>query len=296
MHLIVNNQVGFTTPAERGRSSLYASDLAKMISVPVLHVNGDHPDLVAQVTDLAIQYQRKFRKDVFIDMNCYRQWGHNEVDDPTFTNPAIYKIIHNRKTVPDTFSESLAEKNIVTRQEIEDIKKNYYDKLNNDLKDATFKPGKSYFMKQWSGIEQASKNLTTWDTGMNVEILRYIGMKSVEYPNNFNIHKHLQKTHVNARLTKLSAGMDKIDWATAEAMAIGSLLYQGFNVRISGQDVGRGKSHIYKTLKLEANALEFFLRNLFSSACNAGRSGNERYLYPLESYPRRPTRKAGSCK
>lgn len=181
-----------------------------------------------------------FRKDVFIDMNCYRQWGHNELDDPTFTNPALYKIIHRRQTVPDLFSEKLASENVVPREEIEEIKKKYYDKLNNDLKDENFKPEKSYFTKQWYGINQASHQVTSWDTGLSTEILRYIGMKSVQYPDNFNVHKHLKKIHVDARIVKLTTMTDKIDWATAEAMAIGSLLYQGFNVRISGQDVGRG--------------------------------------------------------
>lgn len=240
IHFIVNNQIGFTTPAERGRSSLYASDLAKMITAPVIHVNGDHPEEVARATDIAFQYQRKFRKDVFLDLNCYRQWGHNELDDPTFTNPAIYKIIHNRKTVPDLYSEKLIQDNIVTREEVEQLKKKYYGKLNEDLKNENYSPGQSYFKKQWSGIQQAGGNMTTWDTGMNEEVLRTIGIKSVECPENFNLHKHLLKSHVNARVARLTPGKEKIDWATAESLALGSLLYQGFNVRISGQDVGRG--------------------------------------------------------
>lgn len=97
IHLIVNNQVGFTTPGDRGRSTDYTSDLAKTIQAPVFHVNGDDPEMVALVTKLAFDYQRQFRKDVFIDMNCFRRWGHNELDDPTFTNPKVYSIINNRK-------------------------------------------------------------------------------------------------------------------------------------------------------------------------------------------------------
>lgn len=97
IHLIVNNQVGFTTPGDRGRSTDYSSDLAKMIQAPVFHVNGDDPEMVALVTKLAFDYQRHFRKDVFIDMNCFRRWGHNELDDPTFTNPKVYEIVNNRK-------------------------------------------------------------------------------------------------------------------------------------------------------------------------------------------------------
>lgn len=96
IHFTVNNQVGFTTPAERGRSSRYCTDLAKIISAPVIHVNGDHPEMIVKAARVAFEYQRKFRKDVFLDMNCYRQWGHNELDDPTLTNPKLYSIIHNR--------------------------------------------------------------------------------------------------------------------------------------------------------------------------------------------------------
>ena len=97
IHMIVNNQIGFTTPGERGRCTDYSTDLAKSIQVPVFHVNGDDPEAVIQTTQLAFEYQRKFRKDVFIDLNCFRRWGHNELDDPTFTNPALYSIVNNRK-------------------------------------------------------------------------------------------------------------------------------------------------------------------------------------------------------
>lgn len=242
VHVIVNNQLGFTTPSDRGRPTTYASDLAKMISAPVIHVNGDCPEVVAQVTELAMEYQREFRKDIFIDLNCYRQWGHNELDDPTFTNPSLYKIIHSRKTVPDSYANKLVEQNVVSADYVEKIKTEYYNKLNEQLKNEQLAPHQSCLTKQWSGISQASRNLTTWDTGMNNNILRYIGIKSVEYPKTFNAHKHLEKTHIQGRIKKMNSQDAKIDWATAESLAIGSLLYQGFNVRISGQDVGRGKS------------------------------------------------------
>lgn len=101
IHMVVNNQVGFTTPGNRGRTTTYCTDLAKMISAPVIHVNGDDPEAVTLATKLAVDYQRIFQRDIFIDLMCFRRWGHNEIDDPTFTNPAIYKIIHSRKSVPD---------------------------------------------------------------------------------------------------------------------------------------------------------------------------------------------------
>ncbi|KAF4523201.1 hypothetical protein B566_EDAN002460 [Ephemera danica] len=173
VHLIVNNQLGFTTPGVRGRSSHYCSDLAKMISVPIIHVSGNDPEMLVKATRIAFQYQRTFRKDVFIDVNCFRRWGHNELDDPTFTNPKLYKLIHSM----------------------------------------------NYLKQQWSSMVLAQPVVSTWNTGA--------------------VHPHLLKMHIQPRIQKLNAGVG-LDWATAEALAMGSLLHQGFNIRISGQDVGRG--------------------------------------------------------
>ncbi|GFG30109.1 hypothetical protein Cfor_07750 [Coptotermes formosanus] len=240
VHLVVNNQLGFTTPADRGRSSRYCTDLAKITSAPVIHVNGDFPEMVVKATRIACEYQRKFRKDVFVDLNCYRQWGHNELDDPTLTNPGIYNIIQARRTVPDMYADLLVNEGVMTKEEVEGIVAEHSEWLNGILKSMdTYIPQESFLQKHWSGIQQADAAVTVWDTGTHLDLLRYVGMKSVAYPKEFNIHPHLLKTHITARLNKMSTG-SKIDWATAEALAIGSLLYQGFNVRISGQDVGRG--------------------------------------------------------
>ncbi|KAG8230982.1 hypothetical protein J437_LFUL003940 [Ladona fulva] len=246
VHLIVNNQLGFTTPGERGRSSLYCSDLAKMIAAPVIHVNGDDPEMMVKATRIAVEYQRKFRKDVFIDMNCFRRWGHNELDDPTFTNPLVYHIIHSRRTgiglprsVPDIYAEKLINEGIMSKEEISDVIQEHTVWLNHCLNNVDkFKPSERC-KKQWAGEMQAPAHVTKWDTGVNLDLLRYLGAKSVEFPPDFNIHPHLLKTHVKSRMEKVSQGTN-IDWATAEAMAFGSLLYQGYNVRLSGQDVGRG--------------------------------------------------------
>ncbi|KAH8407072.1 hypothetical protein KR222_005684 [Zaprionus bogoriensis] len=241
LHLIVNNQVGFTTPAERGRSTAYASDLAKSIQAPVFHVNGDDPEALARITNLAFRYQREFRKDIFIDLNCFRRWGHNEVDDPTFTNPLIYKIIHQRQSVPDLYAARLAEENVLSAEQALEVREKYIAHLGEELALAPkYEPPPSYFEQQWAGLQLAPANeLTYWDTGLDYGLLHWIGQQSVAHPADFNIHPHLLKTHVQGRLKKLAEGT-KIDWATAEALAIGSLMYQGHNVRISGEDVGRG--------------------------------------------------------
>ncbi|CAG9787105.1 unnamed protein product [Diatraea saccharalis] len=240
LHVVVNNQVGFTLPALRGRSCRYVTDLAKAISVPVIHVNGDYPELVAKATNIAFEYQRKFRKDVFIDYNCYRRWGHNEVDDPTFTNPLLYKVIHNRKSIPDLYAERLVSEGVVTSEEITNITKDYTNYLQKEYDTVvSYKPEISYFQEQWSSMRLAPRAVETWDTGVETNLLKLVGQASVQTPKNFNIHSHLAKTHIKNRLNKISAEKD-IDWATAEAFAFGSLLMEGRHVRLSGEDVGRG--------------------------------------------------------
>ncbi|XP_036324066.1 probable 2-oxoglutarate dehydrogenase E1 component DHKTD1 homolog, mitochondrial isoform X2 [Rhagoletis pomonella] len=240
VHLIVNNQVGFTTPGERGRSTDYATDLAKTIQAPVFHVNGDNPEMVTLITHLAMQYQREFRKDVFIDMNCFRRWGHNEMDDPTFTNPSVYQIIHNRKTVPDLYVEKLIQLSVLSNEEAKAMRQSYWDYLDSELSQAkSYRPEANYFKKQWTGLTSATETITVWDTGLDYQLLNYIGHQSVYHPPDFNVHPHLLKTHIEGRRKKLDNG-EKIDWSTAEALAIGSLMYQGHHIRISGEDVGRG--------------------------------------------------------
>ncbi|KAK2579350.1 hypothetical protein KPH14_008300 [Odynerus spinipes] len=240
VHLVINNQLGFTTPATRGRSSRYCTDLAKMIAAPIIHVNGDEPEMVVRATRIGFKYQRKFRKDVFIDINCFRRWGHNELDDPTFTNPRIYKIIQNRTSVPDHYVEKLINSNVLTKAEKENIIKKHNTWLSEALKQVdNYVPEATYFSGRWTGIKQAENSINQWDTGIDIDLLRFIGEKSVHVDTNLNIHPQLWKNHIQSRLKKLMSG-EHLDWATAEALAIGSLLYQGYNVRISGQDIGRG--------------------------------------------------------
>ncbi|KAG8142576.1 putative Dehydrogenase E1 and transketolase domain containing 1 protein, partial [Naja naja] len=197
IHLIVNNQLGYTTPAERGRSSLYCSDIGKIVGCAVVHVNGDYPEEVLRAARLAVEYQRLFRKDVIVDLLCYRQWGHNELDEPFFTNPTMYKII----SIPDTYSEGLVAEGLTTEQEISEIKTSYYSKLNEHLATmAMYAPPCPNLQAHWTGLVEPTPR---------------------------------------SRVLKMEEGV-KLDWATAEALAFGSLLCQGFNIRLSGQDVGRG--------------------------------------------------------
>lgn len=240
IHLIVNNQVGYTTPSERGRSSLYCSDVGKMVNCAVIHVNGDDAEEVLRATRLAVEYQRLFRKDVVLDLICYRQWGHNELDEPFFTNPAMYKIIRSRKSVPDSYSDQLISEGLMTEAERDQIKSKYYSMLNDKLSNMTvYSPPPTNLQGRWGDLVEPQARVTTWDTGVPVPLLQFVGAKSVDIPEQIQLHSHLGKTHVQARLHKLEEGT-KLDWSTAEALAFGSLLSQGFNIRISGQDVGRG--------------------------------------------------------
>ncbi|XP_072528397.1 2-oxoadipate dehydrogenase complex component E1 [Salminus brasiliensis] len=240
IHLIVNNQVGYTTPSERGRSSLYCSDVGKMVDCAVIHVNGDDAEEVLRATRLAVEYQRRFRKDVIVDLLCYRQWGHNELDEPFFTNPAMYRIIRSRKSIPDSYADQLVSEGLMTEEECGHIKTACYSMLNDRLANMTFySPPPTNLQGRWGDLVEPQNRVSSWDTGVAVPLLQFVGAKSVDIPEEIQMHGHLRKTHVQSRLQKLEEGT-KLDWSTAEALAFGTLLCQGFNVRISGQDVGRG--------------------------------------------------------
>ncbi|KAF6211206.1 hypothetical protein GE061_014321 [Apolygus lucorum] len=239
VHVIVNNQLGFTTPAHYGRGTRYASDLAKVISAPVVHVNGEHPEDVIRATRIVCEYQRKFRKSAFLDLNCYRRRGHNELDDPTFTNPLIYNIIANKSTIPDSYVSQLVSSGVMTEKEVEDIKNEYHALLTTALDHASSFTPPDPRRQLWVGYNPAPSAITTWDTGVDKNLLKIVGLSSVRVPNEFNVHPNILKNHITSRVQRIE-NEGVIDWATAEALAFGSLIYNGFNVRISGQDVGRG--------------------------------------------------------
>ncbi|MGH0121611.1 UNVERIFIED_CONTAM: hypothetical protein FKN15_006588 [Acipenser sinensis] len=196
IHLIVNNQVGYTTPAERGRSSLYCSDIGKMVGCAVMHVNGDDAEEVLRATRLAMEYQQRFRKDVIVDLLCYRQWGHNELDEPFFTNPAMYKIIRSRKSIPDSYADCLVAEGLLTEQEISEIKTSYYTKMNEHLTNMTlYSPPPTNLQGHWRELVEPQAKITTWDTGLSTDLLQFVGAKSVFIPEDIHLHSHLHRTH-----------------------------------------------------------------------------------------------------
>ncbi|CAI5453123.1 unnamed protein product [Caenorhabditis angaria] len=240
VHLVTNNQIAFTAEKSVGRSTTHCTDIAKSFEYPILHVNGDCPDEVVKATRLALAYRERYRKDIFINLVCFRRWGHNELDDPTFTSPVMYKEVNKRESVPSQFLDRLLIDGLVTEEGIEAELVKHTEELNAALKavDST-QPIDVSHRGNWNGFIQAPRNIETWDTGVNTDLLRFIGAASVKTPENFDTHKHLYKMHIDSRIQKMQTG-DSIDWATAEALAFGSLLLEGNDVRISGQDVGRG--------------------------------------------------------
>ncbi|KAF8498860.1 dehydrogenase E1 and transketolase domain-containing protein 1 [Gautieria morchelliformis] len=245
VHLVVNNNIGYTTPASSARSSLYCSDVAKMINAPVLHVNGDYPEDVARAMEVAFKYRNHFRKDIVVDLMVYRRWGHNELDEPAFTQPLMYQTIRTRKSVPTLYEERLVESEILPACDTQNIRDAYRTHLDTQLAAVqSHQPTADMLGGKWSGLvwpgPPTSPSVIVHNpaTGLDLDTLRRIGHHSVEVPEGFEIHSRLRR-HVKHRLESLERGAG-IDWATAEALAWGSLMREGHDIRISGQDVGRG--------------------------------------------------------
>ncbi|PPQ70860.1 hypothetical protein CVT26_014083 [Gymnopilus dilepis] len=239
VHLVVD--IGYTTPASGARSSLYCSDVGKMINTPILHVNGDYPEDVAKAMDIAFRYRNYFRKDIIVDLLVYRRWGHNELDLPSITSPLMYEKIAARKSVPQLYEQKLIAEEILSMEDVSSVRTSYKAYLEEELtKVPTYKPSASILQDQWSGIVWPTSADANHDpaTGVDREVLQKVGKASVAVPEGFEIHSKLHR-HVKNRIQSIESGKG-IDFATAEAMAFGSLMLEGNDVRISGQDVGRG--------------------------------------------------------
>ncbi|WP_019223035.1 2-oxoglutarate dehydrogenase E1 component [Bartonella rattaustraliani] len=242
LHVIINNQIGFTTDPRFLRSSPYPSDVAKMIDAPIFHVNGDDPEAVVFVAKVATEFRQIFHKSVVIDMFCYRRYGHNEGDEPSFTQPLMYKAIRNHKTTLQLYGDQLVEEGVVSVEEIEQKKKLWRDKLEGEFEESSsYKPSKADWLDgSWMGLKSSSNTGEQHNkkTGVELKTLKEIGQKLVEIPENFHVHKTIQR-FLNNRAKIFETG-EGVDWATAEALAFGSLCVEGSPVRLSGEDVERG--------------------------------------------------------
>lgn len=243
VHLIINNQIGFTTDAKDARSSTYCTDIAKVTLSPVFHVNGDDPEAVAFVTKLAMEFRQTFHRDVFIDILCYRKYGHNEGDEPRFTQPIMYNAIDKHPNPWKIYTERLKNEGIVNQQDIE----NFENEVN-QLMQEQFEAAKSREdiqidstpRRYWKGIKVYDDEILepNPDTTVTVEFFKSVADKITKIPEGFQPHKTVAQLYANRK--KMVFETNKIDWGMGEIMAYATLLTEGYDVRISGQDVRRG--------------------------------------------------------
>ena len=240
IHFVINNQIGFTTMPHYGRSAPYCTEIAKMVQAPIFHVNGDDPEAVVHVCRLATEFRNKFKKDVVIDMFCYRRSGHNETDEPSFTQPLMYQAIKNHPTTHKIYEKKIIEEKILNAEDTKKNQENFKKFLDNEFGTAkSYKPNKADWLEgSWEGFSTASFDARKGTTSVNEKELLSIARKINKIPENFNAHKRVKKIF-EERLESIEQG-EAIDWASAETLACASLLNEGFGVRLSGQDSGRG--------------------------------------------------------
>ena len=239
IHIIINNQIGFTTSPRFARSSPHPSDVAKMVDAPIIHANGDDPEAVVYATRIATEFRLKFNRDVVIDLVCYRRFGHNEGDEPSFTQPLMYKKIRSHPSTTNIYGKKLINENIIIEEDLNLKIKKFKDLLDQQFKTAKdYKPKIEWFEGTWSRYKPEKGKDKRGATGVDSNILLNISNKINEVPSDSNIHKTIKK--ILETIKKSIEQGSGIDWATAEALAFGSLLEEGYPVRLVGQDSGRG--------------------------------------------------------
>ena len=240
IHVIVNNQIGFTTAPHFSRSSPYPTDIALMVEAPIFHVNGDDPEAVVHAAKVATEFRQMFHKDVVIDIFCYRRFGHNEGDEPMFTNPVMYKRIKTHKTTLQLYTERLVRDGLIPEGEIEDMKTAFQAHLNEEFEAGKdYKPNKADWLDgRWSHLDREGNEYQRGKTAISEETMAQVGAALSRVPQGFELHKTVQRLlETRGQMFETGTGFD---WATAEALAFGSLLTEGYPVRLSGQDSTRG--------------------------------------------------------
>jgi len=240
IHVVINNQIGFTTSPTDSRSSPYCSGMAQIVQAPVFHVNGDDPEAVVHVARIATEFRFRFKRDVVIDMYCYRRQGHNEADEPAFTQPIMYDAIDRHATTRAIYAGRLAAEGLLTEEEADGIVEDFRAKLDRDFEAAnSYKPNKADWLEgAWSGIEVASEGDRRGSTAVPLDRLKAVGERLMDMPEGFNLNpKIARQFRQRAKVFETGEGLD---WATAEALAFGTLAAEGIPVRLSGQDCGRG--------------------------------------------------------
>ena len=279
IHVIINNQIGFTTHPSYSRSSPYPSDVAKMIQAPIFHVNADDPEAVVHVARIATEFRQEFKRDVILDIFCYRRHGHNEADEPMFTNPIMYKTIADHPTTREAYAKKLIQEGVISEADADKMVKNFHKHLEKELETAAnYRPNKADWLEgKWQGLFylEGAEELRDDDTSVDMDLLREVGRAISEPPKNFHLNsKILRQLKAKRETIETQA---HIDWATAEALAYGTLVVQGHGVRLSGQDSGRGTfSHRHSVLVDQDNENRFIpLNNI--------RPGNQAHYEVIDS-------------
>jgi len=240
IHIVVNNQIGFTTAPHNSRSSPYPTDIALMVEAPIFHVNGDDPEAVVHAARVATEYRQKFGKDVVIDVFCYRRFGHNEGDEPMFTQPIMYAKIKRQKTTLQLYTDRLVADGLIPEGEIEDEKAAFQARLNEEFEAGkTYRPNKADWLDgRWSDLNPHSGQYERGKTSIRKDTFKQVGAALTRLPDGVTAHKTVQRL-LETKREMIDTGKG-IDWATAEALAFGSLLLEGYPVRLAGQDSTRG--------------------------------------------------------
>ncbi|MFV0474665.1 MAG: 2-oxoglutarate dehydrogenase E1 component [Pikeienuella sp.] len=240
IHIVVNNQIGFTTAPHNSRSSPYPTDIALMVEAPIFHVNGDDPEAVVHAARVATEFRQKFHKDVVLDIFCYRRFGHNEGDEPMFTQPEMYRQIKKHKTTLQLYSEALVADGLIAEGDVDQMKAEFQAQLNEEFEAGkVYRPNKADWLDgRWKHLGAGQEEYERGVTGVPIRTLKEVGKALSTIPEGFNAHKTVQRI-MEAKARMISTG-EGIDWATAEALAFGTLELEGFPIRLAGQDCTRG--------------------------------------------------------
>lgn len=262
MHFVINNQVGFTANPKDGRVSRYSTDIAKMADAPIFHANGDDVEAIIMATRCALEFRRIFKKDAVVEIICYRKYGHNEGDEPFYTQPEMYSIIKQKQTPPDIYGAKLVSTGVITAEEFDKMKADFKSHLDTEFKEAEkYEAPEHKFDGLWKGYKRDGKEVAS---GYDKKKLVKIGTELSTIPSDFNINSKLKKLF-DARLASLKNDTE-LDWATGEQLAFASLLDEGVNIRITGQDAGRGTfSHRHSVLHDQENGKKYQPLNNFGA-------------------------------
>ncbi len=280
IHLITNNQIGFTTVPNMARSSPYCSDIAKAIGAPILHANADDPEACLVAARMAVDYRQHFGKDVVIDLWCYRRHGHSEIEEPMFTQPLMYKKIKQHPSTRELYAKKLISENIITQEIVDNLEHEFREKLEKDFSEASgYKPNKADWLEgKWHDIHSGiDKKMPI--TAISKPLIRQIGDALTHTPKNFNLHNKLER-FIHTRKQMFETG-ENIDWATGEALAFGSLLCESTPVRLSGEDCQRGTFSQRHGILIDQNTEEEYIQ---LDNIRVGQAPIELFNSPLSEY------------